>query len=420
MSAGGESPINPMSYMKHDLLPKKIMAKLKQEVGDGVYGYNREDLFRLARERGLLGTEEWVQEDKKPDSEMVLRARRAARAAAKEEAGKRKKGKGSATKEQIARGLATQQYALAKGAASQGKTLPGTLAQQDIESKIGTDAIGAKPRPRAQARQAELGDFQRKLGGIQKLQKTGAKSLAADVDPDGTLLTELAHLGGGSDPGGNANGISGQPGPTTAPWEIKLKEDEKKKKQTEEERLLGILPGDPRGEAWPKLGDELRSLIGEDILKEGIFQDVVEADRRITREMGLTQEEREAEEKALRERSESDKILGIIPGDPRAESWPKMSGEMQRLLNLESCGVFRGPRGFNQPETPERIEEMTTSGGIGAFIGGGMVGSGLTGRTCAMPSYDDSYELPEDPEKRLKLLKKMLDKHGLKKPTEEK
>jgi hypothetical protein len=56
---------------------------------------------------------------------------------------------------------------------------------------------------------------------------------------------------------------------------------------------------------------------------------------------------------------------------------------------------------------------------MGGFIGAGMLGGGMTGRTCAMPSYDDSYELPEDPEKRIKMLKKMLDKHGLKKVQED-
>ena len=93
---------------------------------------------------------------------------------------------------------------------------------------------------------------------------------------------------------------------------------------------------------------------------------------------------------------------------------------MHRLLNLENCGVFRGPRGFN-PEgisDAESIQEMTSSAGIGGFIGGGMMGGGMTGRTCAMPSYDDSYELPDDPEKRIEVLKKMLGKHGLKAPEE--
>ena len=55
-SAGGEP--NPKDYERRDLLPKKIMAQLRKTCGDGIYGYPREELFRLAREKGLLGTEE--------------------------------------------------------------------------------------------------------------------------------------------------------------------------------------------------------------------------------------------------------------------------------------------------------------------------------------------------------------------------
>lgn len=113
-------------------------------------------------------------------------------------------------------------------------------------------------------------------------------------------------------------------------------------------------------------------------------------------------------------RSETDKILGIEAGDPRAEAWPKLSDEMRSLLNLEDHGVFRTKRGFSIPAAPTaNLDEATCAGGVGGFIGGGM-GGGLSMRTAQRPSYDASYNLPDDPEERVKVLKKMLDKHGLK------
>jgi len=152
---------------------------------------------------------------------------------------------------------------------------------------------------------------------------------------------------------------------------------------------------------------------GASNLTEGAFQDVVEADRRLQRRRGMSQEEVEAEEKALRERSETDKILGIMPGDPRAEAWPKVSDEVRRLMNLEDCGVFRSrrtPRVEEPSDLP--LDEATVAGGMGGFIGAGLGGS-LNARSIARPSYDDSYELPEDPEERMAAIKKMLSKHGL-------
>ncbi len=369
MSPGNEADIaNPQSYMKHDLLPKAVMAKLKQTVGDGVYGYSREDLFRLAREHGLLGTEEWVQEEVE-NAESRLKARREAQRVSREQEKKRKEGKGDALKAQIARAHATGQSNLAKNVAKAGNTIQGALAQQDVEAQIGHAAQGSNIRRTQKIKQQQLGDFRKRFGATTSLQRTGAAALAAGVESNEPVLMEHdparfmgeSHLGyGGNDRSANSAGLSNQPGSATKPYDEADPYDEDKDK--------------------------------------------------------------DKEEKAVKEdkRSMTDKILGIMDGDPRGESWPKLGGEMARLMNLENCGVFRGPRGFSMPEeTPQPIEEMSVSAGMGGFIGGGMM-SGMTGRTVAMPSYDDSYDLPEDPEKRLALLKKMLDKHGLKKPVEDK
>lgn len=226
-SDGGAVPAHYQDYEKHDLLPKAVMAKLRDQIGDGVYGYTREDLFRLARSRGLLGTEEGVEE------------------------------------------------------------------------------------------------------------ATGIVSASTDSLAPSTEFN---------------------PNPTQYDIEDELLKGKGKKSVKEED-----------------------------------------------------------------DRSETDKILGIEPGDPRGESWPKLSPEVARLMNLESCGVFRGPRGFNMDveTSAEPISEMTTAGGMGAFIGAG-IGGGMVGRTVAKPAYDDSYELPEDPEERIKVLQKMLNKHGLKPAQEDK
>jgi hypothetical protein len=115
--------------------------------------------------------------------------------------------------------------------------------------------------------------------------------------------------------------------------------------------------------------------------------------------------------------SESDKILGIQAGDPRAEEWPKLSDEMRSLLNLENHGVFRADRRITLPEAPKPITEATGAGAVGAFIGAGMGGGlAIRGKTC--PSYDASYNLPDDPDERVQALKKMLDKHGIKGPLD--
>jgi hypothetical protein len=116
----------------------------------------------------------------------------------------------------------------------------------------------------------------------------------------------------------------------------------------------------------------------------------------------LTKEEKKA--KSEDTRTESDKILGIESGDPRAESWPKMSDEMKRLMNLEDCRVFGNPRGFTMPE-PEAVEEATFGcTNVGAFLGAGglMPGGALVSRDDMIPSYDASIDLKKDAEEAAK------------------
>ena len=432
MSNAGDGIANPMSYSRYDLLPKAVMQKLKKVVGDGVYGYAREDLFRLAREHGLLGTEESVQESLGEDAETDLRASREANKLARDAARKKREGKISHEAEQIARARSEGRHAVARGTEGKAQLFKHRREGQQSSADIGRGALtGAQSGKQQKVARGEMAgtDWRRQFGVTVALGQeadkalSGKKSvvnvnrnreqsrqggqvrkkLAAGLMADSPLVE--SHLGAaGNDRSAGSAGLGNAPGPTTVPY-VEDEKDKKRKKQTEEERLLGILPGDPRGESWPKLGDELRALIGEGV------NSLNWAHRNASDEQEKVKEDT---------RSDTDKILGIVEGDPRGESWPKLGDEMARLLNLENCGVFRGPRGFDMPDTPDQIEEMTVSGGMGGFIGAGMLGGGMTGRTCAMPSYDDSYELPDDPKKRIALLKKMLDKHGLKEPKEAK
>jgi len=284
LSAGGEP--NPMNYEKRDLLPKKIMAELRKTCGDGIYGYSREELFRLARERGLLGTEEDVQVE--------------------------------------------HDY---QGAAQR----HGGKFVKYIQGNIGIYQF-----PSSGAAHGFAEDCSRKTTATPKV--------------DGSMVfIDEPNLG-------EADGIVGASTDSTS------------------------------------AGSEF----APNPTQYGIEDELLKGRKKVKEDT----------------RSETDKILGIVDGDPRGDIWPKLGSSMAALLNLEDCGIYRSPRGFQMEDKPERIEEMTTSGGMGGFIGGGMMG-GMTGRTCAMPSYDDSYELPDDPEKRIEVLKKMLGKHGLKKPVEE-
>jgi len=309
MSDGGDTPHKLQDYERNNLLSKAVMEKLKKIAGDGVYGYSREDLFRLARERGLLGTEENYEDD-------------------------------------------------------------GDVFDEEDEKR-----------------------------SEQQAEATGIVSTSTDSNA-------------GSQFAPNPTQYDVEDDLLKTPWDEDKSEKRRRKQEedarSEVDRILGIEVGDPRNDSWPKLGFEMARLMG---VQENVGNPV---------HSYMTQEEVAAEEKALRERSESDKILGIMPGDPRNENWPKLGGEMARLMNLEDQGVLRGPRGINQNGfDDEPIQEMTTAGSMGGYVGAGMMGGGMTGRTCAMPSYGDSYDLPEDPDERVKALKKMLSKNGLKKPVEE-
>lgn len=420
MSPGNEADIaNPQSYMKHDLLPKAVMAKLKQTVGDGVYGYSREDLFRLAREHGLLGTEEWVQEEVE-NAESRLKARREAQRISREQEKKRKEGKGDPLKAQIARAHATGQGNLAKNVAKAGNTIQGTLAKQDVESQIGKAAQGSNIRRTQRIKQQQLGDFQQRFGAVVSLQRTGAAALRSSAESNEPVLMEHDYCAEAKRHGGKfVKYIQGNIGI----YEFDSSADAQQFAGTYSTKTTAT----PKVHGNTVFIDE--STLGESHLGYG-GNDRSAGSAGLSNYPGPTEPpygneetdkaEKKAKEKEVKEdtRSITDKILGIVDGDPRGESWPKLGGEMARLMNLENCGVFRGPRGFSMPEeTPQPIEEMSISAGMGGFIGGGMM-SGMTGRTVAMPSYDDSYDLPEDPEKRIALLKKMLDKHGLKKPVE--
>jgi len=477
MSDGGMVPNALQSYEKKDLLPKAVMEKLKAQVGEGIYGMAREDLFRLARERGLLGTEEDIENEgdvideagvKKlyrrreyQDTETMPSIGKkgttpstygtdpnSAQARWKEQSrASRFVGRNIGQEPSRSKQSALELFSQNEKRRSGRDRLRDRIAHYDTKARRGRatgspfQKEGADFDPRqymteAETREAYFARMKRMQAGVDPKKQPILHKLLAPRDNDPKPdkgVEEAAHLGAsGNDRSAGSAGLSSAPGPTTAPWIEDEKEKMRRKRhedtRTEVDKILGIEAGDPRGESWPKLSPSMQHLLGlgEDDLGEGVGPEQWARQKQAWEERD--RKEREAREKAAREktsepqeegeRSESDKILGIMPGDPRAENWPKLSDEMARLMNLESCGVFRGPRGFDIPESPEVIEEMTVSGGMGGFIGGGMLGGGMTGRTCAMPSYDDSYELPDDPEKRVALLKKMLDKHGLKPPVE--
>ena len=421
-SPGADGPVNPMSYMKYDLLSKPVMAKLKSVMGDSVYNYGREDLRRLAQERGLLGTDEAIEESlTEANAEQALKTRRAAQQHARET---ERSAQASAKEKQIARALAQGQKNLATSAAGEGRRWQN---QQALSTALAGASQTSRPRQQIDVQRAERqGGWQGAVAGQQQRANQASQALGLDKQDVGggakqymrqrshqESVVALSSLIEEAVEGGNSAGISPLPGPTKSPWEDDEEEAARRKQEdaarTEVEKILGIYSDDPRSESWPKMGPQMASLMG---LSEGAFQDVIEADRRLQRKKNMTQEEIEAEEKALRERSESDKILGIMPGDPRAEAWPKVSDEMKSLMNLEDHGVFRTRRSPTLAPVEKPLEEATMAGGMGGFIGAGL-GGGLSIRTPAKPSYDDSYELPEDPQARVDALKKLLSKHGL-------
>jgi len=426
LSAGGEP--DSRQYEVRDLLPKKIMAQLREKVGDGISGYSREELFRLARECGLLGTEE----DYEGEGDLIAEAG-AKRLMRRGElvtptVPYRKVTGGSESLETSPDKPASHQAAFRKNSSRQrhfarvrGDTTPDEAKQRAAERTRGWSKE-EDVQTESIRRRGESG-----TGGPphRSGQPVGSQSYYRSKDPDEEGREGSRPSGSRMRPGGpekkpGSYGFGGPPSGKQYGYEtdqavrrdIRRRDRKAAKKDAKHDASEFMKSREDKttlGEADGIVGASTDSTsagseFAPNPTQYGIEDELLKGRKNVKEDT----------------RSETDKILGIMDGDPRGDVWPKLGSSMAAFLNLEDCGIYRSPRGFRMDDTPKQVEEMTTSAGMGGFIGGGMMGGGMTGRTCAMPAYDDSYDLPEDPEERIKKLKKMLDKHGLKGPVEDK
>lgn len=419
MSDGGMALTKPQSYERHDLLPKEIINKLKQTMGDAVHNLTRDELFAIARERGLLGTEESMGEaaigydfvaadeaNRKLDDKELHAAHKAAQtkalntpnsdpmqphhydhaSALNDEIRRRAKPKGPTPVKGWPHSHLSDEELHAAHKASVDNTM--SMDNQDPRRGASTDRSS---------------DLQQEINRRAK----PSRGKKVESFEEGQRFQEHDYQETAKQHGGKF--VSYIPG-NVGVYEFKTEDGAAK--------FAGHYT--TKTTATPKV-DGKRVFVKE----TSIGEDHEALTRTATRLAELSQEKIKDDDQSIDAeimrhttgRSESDKILGIEAGDPRAEAWPKLSDEMRGLLNLEDHGVFRTRRGFSMPDAPAPITEATSAGGVGAFIGAGM-GGGLAARTAPCPSYDASYNLPDDPDERVKVLKKMLDKHGLKSPIE--
>lgn len=322
MSPGSDAPVDGRHFMKQDLLPKKLMDEIKKKIGNAVYGYSKTDLLKLARELGLLGTEEGKQNDPKKDNVTEIPVESWAR-----------------LDPEMARLL---------GAKHNIKSLAGaSLSEHDYKSMA--EQHGGKYVGYAQPHQA-IYEFpnheaaQKFANYCADKTKSTPHVSDARVSVDEPRVVEAGHLG-----------YAG----TSSP----------------------MRPGSPH------------NMVGPD-------------------KVPFSKEEK----KEPKTKSESEKILGIEPDDPRAESWPKIGTEMKKLLNLEQNRFFAPKPGIRQQ--PDMVVQEATFGGqsVGAFLGAGMggdLGLRLMQRMPQIPPYDKSIDLPDDREEKIRRMRELLRQVGL-------
>jgi len=430
ISPGGhDAPFDVSNFEKHDLLPKEVMSKLKKEIGDAAYGYTREDLFRLARERGLLGTEESVsrsadkilgigEDDPRAESWPKLDS-------------------------ELARLLKTSNNSKSLAGASLGEAAEICL---EHDYKRVAEHYGGKYLGYAQPYQG-LYDFP-SHDAAQKFANHFAARTKSTPHVDGKRVSidepriyEAGHLGSG----GNA-GPAQQPSPhssmgstKTPPTKEELEADEKKntpKVAKESDNLDEFAGALVRGAGMALKNPAVRKTLvtGAKKLAQSPAARKVAATAATT--MGAkaagrfmkpkpnpaqpAQSAQPAQQQVVAhvERSESEKILGIEAGDPRGESWPKMSDEMSRLLNLEDNRYLAPKPGARVEFEDEPIEEATLGGmGVGAFLGGGLgggLGPRLMQRMPHIPPYDASVDLEGEKSEKMKRIRELLKQVGLK------
>ncbi len=239
-----------------DLLPKKVMKQLKKEIGDAVYGYSREELFSVARERGLLGTEESAAWNAAGNPEIVE------------------------SRQRIGSGLNLDSEFERLLQRSPGKSLGGADLREGKESSLTEhdyQAVakkhGGKYLGYVQPHQA-MYEFKnaksaQKFANLMAAKTSSTPTVTGKrVSIDEPTLGEMGHLGyaGHAGPGG-PDSPHGMPGPTKAPLLGDEKGPKKKrgKAKVEErsftDRILGIEKGDPRGDVWPKMSDDVKKLL---------------------------------------------------------------------------------------------------------------------------------------------------------------
>jgi hypothetical protein len=340
---GPDAPIDPKNLKKSDLLPKAVMAKLKSQVGDAIYGYAREDLFRLARERGLLGTEESVS----GTADRILGI----------EKGNPRSDSWPKLDPELARLLNLPE----------GKTLAGATLGETPEITLEDDykehakKFGGKFAQYVQGNVAQY-DFQSEARASEFASFYTSRTTATPkIDGTRVFINEphcenAGHTGyGGTSTDANA---------TSSP-------PVSKKPPTKEEK----------------------------------------------------EEEEAAWKRKLKERTDSEKILGIVPGDPRADAWPQIGSEMKRLLNLEDAR-YLGPKvGFAPMPAAEPVQEATVAGTVGSFLGAGMRGKDgfgdITTRMPIIPPYDDSQDLSGSASVKQRAVAKWLKKNSMRQESEE-
>ena len=336
---GSDAPVGG-HWEKEDLLPKKVMQALKKEIGDRVHGYPRAELFRLARERGLLGTEESV--SREADSILGIAE------------GDPRSGSWPKLDSDLARLLKADPSSKTLAGTSFGPSPEIGLAEDDYKGIA--HHYGGKYLGYVQPYQG-MYEFPSEDSATRFANHCAAKTKSVPhvsgkrVSVDEPKMHEAGHLGyaGHAGPMSGASPHSSM-GSDKSPSEIKDKKSKKKVEDTHQ--------------------------------------------------------------------SSTDNILGIDDQDPRAQSWPKMSEEMRKLLNLED-NRYMAPRPGARVDFEEKPVQEATFGGanVGAFLGGnlgGQLGAHLMQRTQQTPPYDTSVDVSNcERDEKVRRMRDLLKRVGL-------
>lgn len=217
-SGNAESPVS-RNMTPYDLLSSNVMSKLKKIVGPGVYGYTKQELVALAREHGLVGTDESI-------------------------------------------ALSREMMKLI-GRDHNKKTLGGADLSED-DYALAAVQMGGKYLGYVQPHQA-IYEFPSEKSAIEFANKCAAKTKSTPhvdgkrVSVDEPKMSEAGHIGyaghAGPMAGPSPHGLA--LGPDKKPFTKK----DKKEDASEADKILGIDADDPRSAAWPLISDEMKRLL---------------------------------------------------------------------------------------------------------------------------------------------------------------